>query len=64
MSRTILNAILNQMQIWLNETEKEQLHHELTAYFGLIGAAGECEALENVWKHPYNRREMKREAKT
>jgi len=30
-----------QMQIWLNETEKEQLYHELTAYFGLIGSTNE-----------------------
>jgi hypothetical protein len=45
MSRAILNAILNEMQIWLNENEREQLYHELTAYFGLIGATNECQAL-------------------
>jgi len=58
MSRAVLNAILNEMQIWLNETEREQLHHELTAYFGLIGATDECTALEAAWKDPYNRREI------
>jgi len=45
MSRTALTVILNQMQILLNETEKEQLHHELLAYFGLIGALNQCEGL-------------------
>jgi len=58
MSRAVLNAILNAMQIWLNETEREQLYHELTAYFGLIGAADECQALEAAWQDPYNRREI------
>jgi hypothetical protein len=58
MSRAVLNAILNEMQIWLNEIEREQLYHELTAYFGLIGATNECQALENAWKDPYNRREI------
>jgi hypothetical protein len=58
MSRAVLNAILNEMQIWLNETEREQLYHELTAYFGLIGATDECTALEAAWKDPYNRREI------
>jgi hypothetical protein len=58
MSRAVLNSILNEMQIWLNETEREQLYHELTAYFGLIGATDECTALEAAWKDPYNRREI------
>jgi hypothetical protein len=58
MSRTVLNAILNEMQIWLNETEREQLYHELTAYFGLIGATNECTALEAAWQDPYNKREI------
>jgi hypothetical protein len=58
MSRTVLNAILNAMQIWLNENEREQLYHELTAYFGLIGATNECQALENAWKDPYNKSEI------
>jgi hypothetical protein len=58
MSRAVLNAILNEMQIWLNETEREQLYHELTAYFGLIGATHECTALEAAWKDPHNRREI------
>lgn len=57
-SRAILNAILNEMQVWLNEIEREQLYHELIAYFGLIGATNECEVLENVWKDPYNRHEI------
>jgi hypothetical protein len=58
MSRAVLNAILNEMQIWLNEIEREQLYHELTAYFGLIGATNECQALENAWKEPYNKHEI------
>jgi hypothetical protein len=58
MSRPVLNAILNEMQVWLNENEREQLYHELTAYFGLIGATNECTALEAAWKDPYNRREI------
>jgi len=58
MSRAVLNAILNEMQIWLNENEREQLYHELTAYFGLIGATNECQALENAWKEPYNKHEI------
>jgi len=58
MSRAALNAILNAMRVWLNETEKEQLYHELLAYFGLIGAINECQALENAWQNPYNRQEI------
>jgi len=58
MSRQVLTAILNRMQILLNETEREQLYHELLAYFGLIGALNQCEALENAWKDPYNRHEI------
>ena len=58
MSRAVLTAILSEMQVWLNETEKEQLHQELLYYFGLIGATEECQALENAWKDPYNRREI------
>jgi hypothetical protein len=58
MSRAVLNAILSEMQVWLNETEREQLYHELTAYFGLIGATNECTALEAAWKDPYNKREI------
>jgi len=46
MSRQVLTAILAETQVMLNENEKEQLHHELTAYFELIGAADECQALE------------------
>jgi hypothetical protein len=58
MSRAVLTAILSEMQVWLNETEKEQLYQELLYYFGLIGAAEECQALENAWKDPYNRYEI------
>jgi len=58
MSRVVLNAILNEMQIWLNETEREQLYHELIAYFGLIGATNQCQALETARKDPYNEHEI------
>jgi len=58
MSRAVLDAILNAMQVLLNEIEREQLYHELIAYFGLIGATGECQALEAAWQDPYNRREI------
>lgn len=58
MSRAVLNAILMKMQVWLNETETEELYRELLAYFGLIGAIDECQALETAWKDPYNRREI------
>ncbi|MEM2704592.1 MAG: hypothetical protein QXR45_15705 [Candidatus Bathyarchaeia archaeon] len=58
MSRVVLNAILNETQVWLNETEREQLYHELIAYFGLVGATNECEALENAWKDSYNKRKI------
>ncbi|MEM3816054.1 MAG: hypothetical protein QW341_04330 [Candidatus Bathyarchaeia archaeon] len=58
MSKAILSAILNEMQIWLSEIEREQLYHELLAYFGLVGALNECQALENAWKDPYNRHEI------
>jgi hypothetical protein len=64
MSRAVLNAILNEMQVWLNEIEKEQLYHELTAYFGIIGATNECTALEAAWKDPYNKREIEEFIKT
>jgi hypothetical protein len=58
MSRAALTAILSEMQVWLNETEKEQLHQELLYYFGLIGATEECQALENAWRDPYNKHEI------
>jgi len=58
MSRTVLTAILNQMQILLNNTETEQLYNELLAYFGLIGATNQCQALEKAWKDPYNHRQI------
>ena len=58
MSRAVLDAILNAMQVLLNEIEREQLYHELIAYFGLIGALDECQALEAAWQDPYNRHEI------
>jgi hypothetical protein len=58
MSRAVLTAILTEMQVWLNQNETEQLYKELLAYFGLIGATNECQALETTWKDPYNRREI------
>jgi len=58
MSRQVLTAILAEMQVGLNETEREQLYNELLAYFGLIGATNECTALEAAWKDPYNRQEI------
>ncbi|MEM1566775.1 MAG: hypothetical protein QW510_06840 [Candidatus Bathyarchaeia archaeon] len=58
MSRAVLDAILNAMHVWLNGHEKEQLYHELIAYFGLIGAINECQALEYAWQDPYNRQEI------
>jgi hypothetical protein len=53
MSRTVLNAILNEMQIWLNENEREQLYHELTVYFGLIGATNEYTS-PTPYQYPHN----------
>ena len=58
MSRAVLMGILSEMHLWLSELEMEQLYNELIAYFGLIGALDECQALENAWKDPYNRREI------
>jgi hypothetical protein len=60
MSRQVLTALLAEMQVWLNNTEKEQLYNELLAYFGLIGATNECQALENAWKDPYNKQEIEK----
>jgi hypothetical protein len=51
-------GILSEMRVWLSELEMEQLYNELIAYFGLIGALDECQALESAWKDPYNRREI------
>ena len=53
-----MDAILNAMQVLLSDVEREQLYHELLAYFGLVGALNECQALENAWQDPYNRREI------
>jgi len=58
MSKAVLMSILSQMKVWLKENEIEQLYQELLAYFGLIGAMDECQALENAWKDPYNKHEI------
>ena len=58
MSRAVLMNILYEMQVWLNEDEIERLYQELIAYFGLIGAMDECQALESAWKDPYNKLEI------
>ena len=58
MSRAVFMTILSEMHVWLSEIEAEELYHELLAYFGLIGATEECQALESAWKDPYNRREI------
>lgn len=58
MSRTVLSAILAEMGLWLNAAETEQLYNELLAYFGLVGALNECQALENAWQDPYNKHEI------
>jgi len=57
MSRAVLMGILSEMRVSLSEIQTEQLYRELLAYFGLIGATNECQALENAWKDPYNRLE-------
>lgn len=58
MSRAVLSVILAEIGVMLNEIEKELLYHELLAYFGLVGALNECQALENAWQDPYNKREI------
>ena len=58
MSRAVLMGILSEMHLWLSEIEMGQLYNELIAYFGLIGALNECQALENEWKDQYNKREI------
>jgi len=60
MSRIILQNILFSMGIQLDESEIDELYRELLARFNLIGASNHCEALESVWKDPYNRREMEK----
>ena len=52
MSRAVLNAILNAMRVMLSEIERERLYRELIAYFGLIGAADECQTLEAAMTSP------------
>ena len=58
MSRAILAKILTDMRVELRELEVEELHQELLVYFGLIGASGECEALDAAWGDPYNSRHI------
>jgi len=57
-SRAVLMSILAEVHVWLSEIEAEELYHELLAYFGLIGATDECQALESAWKDPYNKHEI------
>jgi len=57
-SRAILMSILSEMYVWLSEIEAEQLYRELLAYFWLVGALNECQALETAWKDVYNKREI------
>jgi len=57
-SRTILMGILTSMHVWLSQPEVEQLYRELLDHFGLAGALNECQALENSWKDPYNKRQI------
>jgi hypothetical protein len=57
-SRAVLAKILTAMRVELREPEVEELRQELLVYFGLIGASGECEALEAAWNDPYNRRHI------
>jgi hypothetical protein len=58
MSRTILARILNEMHVALAQPELEQLYQELIAYFDLIGASNQCEALDQAWTDPYNRQHI------
>jgi hypothetical protein len=58
MSKRVFAAILAEMQVRLSNPDIEQLYRELTTYFGVIGAAEECQALETAWKDPYNRSEI------
>ena len=48
LSRAVLMGILSEMRVWLSELEMEQLYNELIAYFGLVGALNECQALESA----------------
>lgn len=50
--------MLADMGVLLSKPELEQLHNELLAYFGLVGALNECQALEKAWQDPYNKREI------
>jgi len=51
--------ILNEMRIELSQLELEQLYQELLAYFGLVGAPNQCEALDAAWTDPHNRYHIK-----
>lgn len=57
-SRTILTRILNEMHVRLSQPELEQLYQELIAYFGLVGASNQCEALDQAWTDPYNKQHI------
>ncbi|MEM2291690.1 MAG: hypothetical protein QXH00_11125 [Candidatus Jordarchaeales archaeon] len=53
MSRKVMARILAEMMVRLSLREEEELYRELLYYFGLVGAADECAALERAWEDPY-----------
>jgi len=57
----ILNDVLSStsLNVGLSEDERGQLYQEVLHYFGLVGGLNVCEALENAWRDPYNRSEIK-----
>ena len=57
----ILNEVLSGsgLEVTLSDGDKEQLYQELLYYFGLVGGLNVCEALEAIWRDPYNRSEIK-----
>ncbi|MBC7130393.1 hypothetical protein H5T51_04115 [Candidatus Bathyarchaeota archaeon] len=58
MSRLVLSSILAELGLKLEPAELQCLYNELLVFFGLVGALNECEALENAWRDPYNRRQI------
>lgn len=58
MSRTILTSILSDMRVQLSSPETDQLYQELLFYFGIVGAAEQCQALETAWKDVYVKQEI------
>lgn len=51
----MLAKILADLAVQLDQMETGQLHQELLAYFGLIGASDDCAALDAAWSDSYNR---------